>query len=233
MVKINQDRGICILAPKRYGKTTLLKSLCKELSTKYDVIIYNTNYESWDDIKNPHLAPFEPDAKKVHSIAYLSTIIQKIRANMNNFVLVIVDLDAFFESEGATTLKANELRDLYGTGGHQRIMAVIEAKAPKYIPPKVIDNNNLFYIGQFKDLDNNDRLHNYATRQELGSLKRHQFIEVDNWDNTRKIVEVVNGEIVTIRDLPPLLIDEKNTQIIQESDMNETMQSESGQTEPV
>jgi hypothetical protein len=201
MVQINQDRGICVVASKRYGKTTLLRSLLAELSQKYTVIIYNTNYENFDDIKNDNLAAFEPDPKRVHSIEYLSKVIKTLRAHQSNFVIVIIDIDAFFEGIGTMTIKADELRDLYGTGGHQRILPIIEVKAPKYVPTKILDNSNLFYIGNFRDLDNQDRLRNYASREELSSLDRHQFIEVDSWTGRRCLVQVQNGEIITLREL--------------------------------
>jgi len=201
MVLINQDRGICIFGRKRYGKTFLLKVILRELSAKYTIIVYNTNFEDFSDIKNENLGIFNPDPKRANQIDYLSGIIKKMRAADSNFVIVIIDLDKFFEGVGSQTIKADELKDIWGTGGHQRIMAIIESKAPKYLPTKVIDNNNLFYIGQYKDLDNQDRLKNYATRKELQSLDRHQFIEVDDWTGKRNLVEVKNGEIITIREL--------------------------------
>lgn len=178
--------------------------MLKELSSKFEIVIYNTNYEDFSDIETEHIAIFDPDKTRASSIAYLSEIIKRMRAAMNNFVLVVIDLDRFFESTTSQTIKAAELKDLWGTGGHQRILPIIESKMPKYVPAKVIDNNNLFYIGQFKDPDNQRRLKAYATPEELGALDRHQFIEIDDWTNKRCLVEVSNGEITTIRELPDI-----------------------------
>jgi hypothetical protein len=203
MPKINQDRGILIMARKRYGKTHLLKAMLKELRTRYTIIIYNTNYEDFTEVTTPNTCvTLEPDRERLADIDYLSETIKKIRAHMSNFILVIIDLDKFFDGTGSQTNKAKELKDLWGTGGHQRIMPIIEAKMPRYIPPKVIANNNLFYIGQFKDPVDQVRLQSYATREELSGLTQPEFIEVDDWTNTRRIIVVQNGIITPVRDLP-------------------------------
>jgi hypothetical protein len=204
MVRINQDRGICLIAQKRWGKTTLMRAILPAISQKIPVIIYNTNHEDWSEITGPRIIVAEPSMLQADDINYLSRKIKEFRAAMNNFCLYIIDVDTFFDGRGTNTTAADELRKLWANGGHQRILPVIETKAPKYIPHRIVDNCNLFYIGGFRDKDNLDRLKSYASKDEIRRLDRYQFIEVDAWTGKRAVVQIVDGEFITVRELPDM-----------------------------
>lgn len=196
MVKINQSRKIVIMADSGWGKTTLLKTIITELGMSYPVFIYNTDYEVMP--VNKSIMPLKPDYDKVSDIKYLSLVIDRLRAKFNNFVICITDLDKFFDNTTSQNIGASGLKDLYGTGRHQRILPIIESKQPRYIPSKLLANSNLFYIGKFTEIEDVKRLKGYVTAQELSVLEPHQFIEYDKWTGNKKKVMVVNNDITYI-----------------------------------
>ncbi|MEM0050108.1 MAG: hypothetical protein QXW39_06215 [Candidatus Bathyarchaeia archaeon] len=196
MVAIDQSRKICIMADSGWGKTTLTKNIISELSRAYKVFIYNTDFEVFPQSQN--VIPLKPDINKVGDIDYLSLVITRLRANFSNFVLVITDLDKFFDKTTPTTIKSEGLKDLYGTGRHQRILTIIESKQPRYIPSKILANSNLFYIGKFTELEDAKRLRNYVSEEEIASLQKYEFIEYDKWNGEKRKVKIINGEITYI-----------------------------------
>ncbi|MEM3264673.1 MAG: ATP-binding protein [Thermoplasmata archaeon] len=196
MVKINQSRKICIMADSGWGKTTLLKSIITELGAVYTVFIYNTDYEPMPVNKN--IVPLKPDYDKVGDINYLSLVIDRLRAKFNNFVICITDLDKFFDNTTSQNIGASGLKDLYGTGRHQRILPIVESKQPRYIPSKILANSNLFYIGKFTEVEDVKRLKNYVTGKELSELEPHVFWEIDKFTGEKKKIMVKNGEIVYV-----------------------------------
>ncbi len=196
MVKITPARKITILADSGWGKTTLLKSIIGELSNYFTVYIYNTDYERFPEKDN--IYPLKPVFDKVADINYLSLVIERLRAKYSNFVICITDLDKFFDNTTSLNIGSSGLKDLYGTGRHQRIIPIIESKQPRYIPSKLLANTNLFYLGKFTELEDVKRLKGYATMEELTALKPHEFIEYDKWENVKRHVMVVNNEIVEV-----------------------------------
>ncbi len=196
MVKMNMTRKICIMGDTGSGKTTLLKSIITELSIYNKVFIYNTDYELMPISKN--ITPLKPDYEKSSDINYLSLVIDRLRAKMNNFVFCIIDLDKFFDNTTSNNIGAGGLKDLYGTGRHQRILTIIETKQPRYIPSKLLANSNLFYLGKFTEIEDLKRLRNYASVSELGVLHPYEFFEIDKWTGKKCKVKVVNGTITAI-----------------------------------
>lgn len=183
------------------GKTTLLTYLALNVSKKWSVYIYNTDYENFP-IKD-NLIPIKPDYNKVDDIEYLGYVINGLRAKYNNFCIIITDLDKFYDKTISTSKKSEPIKDLYGTGRHQRILTIIESKQPRYIPSKILANTNLFYISKFTEIEDVKRLKNYADVDTLKSLKLHEFVEVDKWTGSVRIVKLNanTGKFDIIRDV--------------------------------
>lgn len=196
MVQINQSRKITIMADSGWGKTTLLTTIIKELSEHYTVFIYNTDYEQLPI--NSSIIPLKPDFERVSDISYLSMVIDRLRSKYNNFVIAITDLDKFFDNTTSQNIGSSGLKDLYGTGRHQRILPIIESKQPRYIPSKLLANSNLFYLGKFTEVEDLKRLKSYVTPQELAVLQPHQFLEIDKWSGKKQKIMVINNEIQVI-----------------------------------
>lgn len=206
MVVINQDRGICIMAQKRYGKTYLMRAIIRELIGKYQIVLVNTDLEDEfnEFVPNSSFGDLRLPLDKIGDLKYLNLVLATIRSKMNNFILCITDLDKYYEDTNTLSKASSEIKDLYGTGGHQRILPIIETKMPAFIPKKTIMNNNLFYIGQYRDATNLQLLKNYATKDEIRNLVKPQFIEIDMWTNKRNVVEVKDNELTIIKELPEL-----------------------------
>jgi hypothetical protein len=193
-IDFNSARKIMILGESGWGKTYLHFSLLNELKNHYTPFVINTDYENLPaDVIN-----LKPMYKHNSDIAYLSLIINRIRKQYNNVLISITDLDRYFDSTTSLTKGANGLKDLYGTGRHQNIPVIVESKQPRYIPPKILANSNLYYIGKFNEIEDIKRLRNYASTSDLLSLKKHEFIEYDKWTEKRRKVMVVNGYITYI-----------------------------------
>lgn len=199
MVVINQSRKIMILGDSGSGKTTLLKYLIDNFSKKWVCYIYNTDYEVFK--MNDRIKPIKPDYDKTDNMDYLSDIITTLRAKKNNFVFAITDLDRFYDKSSVLSNKSEAIKDLYGTGRHQRILTIAETKQPRYIPSKLLANTNLFYISKFTELEDVKRLRNYANTKTLLSLKKYEFLEVDKWNMQSRIITLSNNEIKVIKNI--------------------------------
>ena len=67
-------------------------------------------------------------------------------------MLVIDDLDLFYDGNSSLSVKSKEIKNLFSNGRHQRVGCIWISKALKYIPKKVISNTDVFYIGNFIEI---------------------------------------------------------------------------------
>lgn len=192
-MEIDQSRKIMILGDSGWGKTTLMLSIINELASRWHVYIYNTDFEQFP-ITNM-ITPMKPDINNVSNVEYLSLVIDRMRAKFKNYVFVITDLDKFFESTSPMSKISDSLKDLYGTGRHQRILVIVETKQPRYIPSKLLANSNLFYIGKFTEQEDIRRLKGYISAEEMAQLQKHEFWEYDKNTGNKRKVKVMDGEI--------------------------------------
>lgn len=181
------------MADSGWGKSTLSRYITDKLSASWLVYIIDTDYE-FENESRKNVIILSPDFDYAGDIKYLSSIIDRLREK-SNFVLVITDLDKYFEDASVLVHGSKGLKDLYGTGRHQRVLPIIEAKQPRYIPSKVFSNSNLFYIGSFNEVEDTRRLKNYASVNELQALNPHEFIEVDRWARTKRKVKIVDNQL--------------------------------------
>ena len=216
MVVINQSRKIIILGDSGSGKTTLLKHLIDKFSQKWPCYIYNTDYEPFK--MNDRIKPIKPDYNKNDDIEYLGDIITTLRAKKNNFILAITDLDKFYDKSSVLSKKSEPIKDLYGTGRHQRIFTIVETKQPRYIPSKILANSNLFYISKFTEKEDVMRLSNYADKKVLKSINKYYFLEIDKWTMQSRIVKLENDELKVIKE-----INKPNNDINQEQEDKEVL----------
>jgi GTPase SAR1 family protein len=208
-----------IMGDSGSGKTTLLKHFIDRFSKKWTCYIYNTDYEIF--IMNDWIKPIKPDFNKNDDIEYLGDIITQLRAKKNNFVFAVTDLDKFYDKSNVLSTKSNPIKDLYGTGRHQRILAIVETKQPRYIPSKILANTNLFYISKFTEIEDVKRLRNYADSGVLSSLNRYEFLEIDKWTMQRRIVKLDNGQIKVLKELNPANKELQQTQEPQQEDLDD------------
>jgi hypothetical protein len=182
-----------------YGKTYLSRWLIRTLAQRFKIIIYNTDFESFD--KNPNIIVFDPDKSKVDDLEYLGDVIRKLRATTSNVILYIPDLDVFFDDKSSANRMAKELKNLASTGRHQRFGIIYESKQLQYIPRKMISNANLLFFGNFEEAGDVKALRNYATRSEITNLKKPIFLMRDRWDYTRQLVHLEGDTLVKDSDL--------------------------------
>ena len=214
MITLNQSRKITIMGDSGSGKTTLLKNILDTLSKKWVCYIYNTDYEIFK--MSDMVKPIKPDYSKNDSLDYLGDIINTLRAKKSNFVFAITDLDKFYDKSSALSYSSEPIKDLYGTGRHQRILTIIESKQPRYIPSKILANTNLFYISKFTEQEDARRLKSYVDIKIISKLKKYEFLEYDKWTGESRIIRLDNNNIKVIKELNTT----NNTSNIDNSDVN-------------
>ena len=214
MITLNQSRKITIMGDSGSGKTTLLKNIIDTLSKKWVCYIYNTDYEIFK--MSDMVKPIKPDYSKNDSLDYLGDIINTLRAKKSNFVFAITDLDKFYDKSNALSYSSEPIKDLYGTGRHQRILTIIESKQPRYIPSKILANTNLFYISKFTELEDARRLKSYVDIKVISKLNKYEFLEYDKWSGQSRIIRLDNDNIKVIKELNTT----NNTSNIDNSDVN-------------
>ncbi len=214
MITLNQSRKITIMGDSGSGKTTLLKNILDTLSKKWVCYIYNTDYEIFK--MSDMVKPIKPDYSKNDSLDYLGDIINTLRAKKSNFVFAITDLDKFYDKSNALSYSSEPIKDLYGTGRHQRILTIIESKQPRYIPSKILANTNLFYISKFTEQEDARRLKSYVDIKVISKLNKYEFLEYDKWSGQSRIIRLDNDNIKVIKELNTT----NNTSNIDNSDVN-------------
>ena len=185
-MELNQSLRIGILASSGYGKTYLTQSLIKQLATQHKeikYIYYNTDFESLDMIKSlKNVVIFKPDKEFNDDLSYLNKFILEIRSKYSNIMLIIDDLDLFYDGNSSLSVKSKEIKNLFSNGRHQRVGCIWISKALKYIPKKVISNTDVFYIGNFVEKDDIDRLRGFVDVELIRKLTKPVFLRYDRRD---------------------------------------------------
>lgn len=185
-MELNQSLRIGILASSGYGKTYLTQSLIKQLATQHKeikYIYYNTDFESLDMIKPlKNVIIFKPDKEFNDDLSYLNKFILEIRSKYSNIMLIIDDLDLFYDGNSSLSVKSKEIKNLFSNGRHQRVGCIWISKALKYIPKKVISNTDVFYIGNFVEKDDIDRLRGFVDVELIRKLTKPVFLRYDRRD---------------------------------------------------
>ena len=185
-MELNQSLRIGILASSGYGKTYLTQSLIKQLANQHKeikYIYYNTDFESLDMIKSlKNVIIFKPDKEFNDDLSYLNKFILEIRSKYSNIMLIIDDLDLFYDGNSSLSVKSKEIKNLFSNGRHQRVGCIWISKALKYIPKKVISNTDVFYIGNFVEKDDIDRLRGFVNVELIRKLTKPVFLRYDRRD---------------------------------------------------
>ncbi|MEM3859082.1 MAG: ATP-binding protein [Candidatus Micrarchaeaceae archaeon] len=199
-LKFSQDRSVIIMGQQGWGKSTLGNSLIRELSKHIPIIVFNTEGGK-QFVQDKNVAVYNPDLEGRKDLLKLfNKFIVLLRAKFSNFGIYIVDLEKFFLEKSVISFETSELKDLYVSGRHQRILKIVESKQPRFIPQTIIANSNLLFIGY---LLQNDRkvLSDYVSREELRALKKYEFVCVDMWTGERC---VVNSKFEFVKSLKSL-----------------------------
>lgn len=196
-MELNQALRIGILASSGYGKTYLTQTLIKQMATQHKeikYIYYNTDFESLPMIRGlKNVIIFEPDKELNDDLGYLNTFILDMRSKYSNCMLIIDDLDLFFDGNSSMSLKSKELKNLFSNGRHQRFGCIWMSKALKYIPKKVISNTDVFFIGNFVEKDDIDRLRGFVDINIIRKLTKPVFLRYDRRDLPNQRMKLVKA----------------------------------------
>ncbi|MEM3845654.1 MAG: hypothetical protein QXU98_08135 [Candidatus Parvarchaeota archaeon] len=200
-IKFSQDRSVIIMGQQGWGKSTLGNSLIQEISKHIPIIVFNTQGGN-QFMQSKNVAVYSPPTIKQNNdlLKLFNKFIVLLRAKFSNFGIYIVDLEKFFLEKSVISFDTSELKDLYVSGRHQRILKIIECKQPRFIPQTIIANSNLLFIGYLLQNDRKN-LTDYVSKEELRDLKKYEFVCVDMWEGNRY---VVNTKLELIKTLKPL-----------------------------
>ncbi len=146
MFKIYSNYRIGIFGATGYGKTYLANYLSKKIMDKgYKIYAYNTNYENLAATET-----YEPP-KLNKTIKDLIKWIIYMRANYEDVILRIEDIDTFFNNGKFLNEYSKYLLDLFDDGRHQGLGVIYTAKLLRYMPLKILSNTELMFIGQYTE----------------------------------------------------------------------------------
>lgn len=190
MTEITTDRKIGLFAPSGYGKSYLADKLIASITLP--VYVYDTDYEATGGVyfKSPNVKVFRPEDTKSEDLDYLNDYLMVITTKYPNSFVYVEDLDVFFDENNQLGKEAKLLKNIASKGRHHRIGFIYSAKQLAYIPTKLIGNTNLFYIGQFIEKNDVERLRNFVTFEEMQQLGEHEFWEIDRTNHTKRIVRL-------------------------------------------
>lgn len=196
-MELNQALRIGVLASSGYGKTYLTQNLIKQLANQNKTIKYiyfNTDFESLEMIKGlKNVIIFQPDKELNDDLQYLNQWILEMRSKYTNCMLVIDDLDLFYDGNSSLSVKSKEIKNLFSNGRHQRVGCIWISKALKYIPKKVISNTDVFYIGNFVEKDDVDRLRGFVNVDIVKKLTKPVFMRYDRRDLPSERIKLVKA----------------------------------------
>ena len=221
MMDVQQGRIIGLFGMKGSGKTTLTRYIIRLYNELLGIraVIYDTDYEDLEMLENAlgkdkvrigemnnygMNTYFIPDIKKSDNLAYLNESLKKIRAKHTNILLVVRDLDVFFDANTSMNKSAKELKDLSSRGRHTNTAFLYESKQPKYIPKKLISNTDLFFISQFAERDDIRAFKSIARSTELISMSKTYFIMIDRLTSERQVIRYDGQGLKKIMVLPQL-----------------------------
>ena len=197
-MKLDTNRIIGLYAPQNYGKTYMMTWLVSVISQHCDVYVYDTNFERYVSYRKGNLNRIKflkaKDITKQETPEFLNQGILKIRSMATNCFIVIEDIDKMVEGSSKTK-ETLEVFKLASDSRHQRIGIIYATKEPVNIPVKLRANTNLFFIGQFIEPAHVKTLSAFIDKKTLRELKKPEFIMLDRYDNTTRIITLNNDKL--------------------------------------
>jgi len=194
---LNQALRIGILARSGYGKTRLVRQLIPMASKQMPNVLfiyYNTDFENLPELKGlKNVKIFTPDKEKNDDLKYLNDFILNIRSKYSNVMLIIDDIDLFFDGNSSLSLKSKELKQLFSNGRHQRIGCIWISKQLAFIPKKIISNTDLFYLGNFVEQQDLERLKGFVDTKQIVKLTDPIFMRYDRRVVPSERVKYIKG----------------------------------------
>ncbi len=186
--ELNQSRVISLIAPQKYGKTTIVHYLAEEYSKRVKTFVFDTNFErvsTYGDIHKNIYFLYQVDLTKSKE-EFLNESIQYIRSKHYNICIIIEDYDKYCEG-GKKSSQNNNMFNLASDSRHQYIALIYTTKTPSYIPTTLRLNTNLTFIGKFPEGDETKSIYSMIPRsakKEYSTLARPEFLAFDRENQT-------------------------------------------------
>ena len=141
--------SMCVAAPRRSGKTVLIKDLVRRIGFRFDVIIFKSlSQTSLEDYHESFGDQIEfNDGKKV-AIGYGiykpgDRTIKKLSKNRGSGAKILVVMDDILSKK---TKNDDGILDLYVHGRHQNVSCIFSSQRVTYIDPTVRENSDIFIV---------------------------------------------------------------------------------------
>ena len=205
----NNAQRIGILGSTGSGKSINFYAIANELlADGITIFYYNTSKEQKykQYIKPQYLKRFivyMPPDDKARNLQHFELWLAHIRAtyrsgNGRYYTVAVDDIDLFYNSYNYTKDLSEVLKSHIGEGRKLGIGFIWLCKQVQYIPPTLFDNVDWMIIGRFNTVKGLQQLKNFATVDNILTLKERKFICTDLRPEGRgeqTIITVQGGKI--------------------------------------
>ncbi len=165
-----------IIAPKQYGKTTLIKQLIRSVP-KERIFVLDTNHE--------YLGFPNRVIPKSYNLFALNSFINFARKGSNRLV-IIDDLDVYIDAT-----PSEELKTLMVNGSHQNIGFIYAVKRPVGLPKICKTEAEHLFVANVDDEKDKDSLKGYIKNMDaLNTIPRFSFLYRNRSTREEKIISV-------------------------------------------
>lgn len=190
-MQFDTDRVIGLYAPQHYGKTSIMHYIIEQYTQHIPCYLFDTDHERLRDYGDLHKNMFfiyQKDLTKSKE-EFLNESIDWLVAKKMNMLIVIEDYDKYLMSRGRSESNSN-VYEIASDSRHHNIAIMYSTKTPSYIPTTLRLNTNLFFYGVFKEPLYSKYITQFVNMKDYKKVDKlkHEFLAVDNYDDTTKIV---------------------------------------------